>query len=743
MVSSFTHPIILGLLWATILISIATSMSTAEQSPLESEAKAVLESGWWNGYSNDTSQRCKWPGISCNFAGIITEIDLSDRGLGGNIPPGIGDLSALEYLDLSNCDLSGELPTSLGNLSLLHFLGLSRNYIHGPIPSALGQLTNLRTLSLAGNQINGSIPSALGQLTNLQILNLAYNQLEGSIPSALGQLTNLQYLYLYDNQLEGSIPQEIEKLKNLRVLAITNNSFIGHDIPLLLCHLTKLEHINLGLNQFTGSIPSCLCNLEALFSLYLSQNRLIGSIPSYIGNLEALISLDLSQNRLNGSIPSQIAMLHRLSELNLTFNQLSGYVPNLYATKLLIVDNSNDCYKIYPDPFEGNKALSPCMNSLVTNNATNNKSPPYIKICLPIAIFYTFSILGCLFFSRVKANNKPAGGRPTKNGDICSIWNYDGKIAYEDIIAATEDFDFRYCIGVGGYGSVYRAQLPCGKVVALKKLHRLEAENPAFDKSFRNEIKFLTEIRHRNIVKLHGFCLHRRSMFLIYEYMEKGSLFYNLRDEVEAVEMDWTKRIEIIKGMAHVLSYLHHDCTPPIVHRDISSNNVLLNSSFQAFVADFGTARMLDLDSSNHTILVGTRGYIAPELAYTMVVTEKCDVYSFGVVALETLMGKHPEEVLSWLPSPSSLVNTKLIDVLDNCLPLPTSQLVAQNLVHVATLIFACLNQRPKLRPTMKEVCKEFLSRQTSLNVPLRMISLFQLVKHEMHIGESSDTCNV
>ncbi|XP_039029716.1 MDIS1-interacting receptor like kinase 2-like [Hibiscus syriacus] len=130
------------------------------------------------------------------------------------------------------------------------------------------------------------------------------------------------------------------------------------------------------------------------------------------------------------------------------------------------------------------------------------------------------------------------GGRTTGKNGTFFIWKYDEKIVYEDIIAAKEDFDFRYYIRVGRYGGVYRAQLPCGKVVALKKLHRLEAENPALDKKFRNEIKFLTQIRHRHIVKLHGFCLHRRSMFLIYEYMEKGSLFCNLRDEVEAVEID-------------------------------------------------------------------------------------------------------------------------------------------------------------------------------------------------------------
>ncbi|MBA0785004.1 hypothetical protein Gotri_025414, partial [Gossypium trilobum] len=144
--------------------------------------------------------------------------------------------------------------------------------------------------------------------------------------------------------------------------------------------------------------------------------------------------------------------------------------------------------------------------------------------------------------------------------------NYDGKIAYEDIVAATEDFDFQYCIEVGGYGSVFSENLPCGKVVALKKLHRLEVENPTFD---------------------------------------KRSLFCNLRDEVEAVEMDWKKRVKIIKGVAHALSYLHYNCCPSTVHQDISSNNVLLNSSFEAFVADIGTAKMLDLDSSSQSIIVG------------------------------------------------------------------------------------------------------------------------------------------
>ncbi|XP_017614116.1 probable leucine-rich repeat receptor-like protein kinase At1g35710 [Gossypium arboreum] len=872
MASSSTFSIILGILQATIfLISIARTVTIADPSPLASEAIAMVESGWWSNYSNNASERCEWPGISCNTAGSIIQInlsyaflvevgdrfgklnfssfpnlvllDLSHRQLGGNIPHQIGNLSALKHLDLSNCGLSGKLPPSLGNLTQLEYLDISYNYningsippqlgnlvnlvslnlswtslsgnippflglltnlrhllldrnqfndgnntipqnlwnlrgletlslghcgIVGPIPSALGQLLNLKSLILWGNKINGSIPPEVGFLSNLTYFDVYDNRLVGSIPFSLYQLTNLEILYLGNNQLEGSIPQNIEKLMNIKFLSITNNSITGH-IPLALCRLTKLEYIYLDENQISGSIPSCLGklfnlrtldldsnlleglipeeigNLANLTSLSLSQNKLSGSIPSCIGNLSNLYTLELDSNLLIGSIPEEIGKLFHLSNLNLSFNQLSGSVPILSATKLRIIDAGNNCNKISPDPFEGNSRLSPYMcTSPVTNKANSSTIPYHMKIFLPIAIFSTFSILGYFLFSRFKLKNNRVGVQPTKNGDLCSIWNYDGKIAYEDIVAATEDFDFRFCIGVGGYGSVYRAQLPCGKVVALKKLHRLEAENPTFDKSFRNEIKFLTEIRHRSIVKLHGFCLHRRSMFLIYEYMEKGSLFCNLRDEVEAVEMDWKKRVEIIKGIAHALSYLHYDCSPPIVHRDISSNNVLLNSSFEAFVADFGTAKMLDLESSNQTIIVGTCGYVAPELAYTLVVTEKCDVYSFGVVALETLMGKHPEEVLSWLSSPISLVNRRLVDMLDNRLPLPRSQLVAQNLVRIATLAFACLNPQPKSRPTMKEVCEEFLCGQTSLGVPLRMISLLQLVNCEMHIRGKTETCNV
>ncbi|KAK7850695.1 mdis1-interacting receptor like kinase 2 [Quercus suber] len=146
-------------------------------------------------------------------------------------------------------------------------------------------------------------------------------------------------------------------------------------------------------------------------------------------------------------------------------------------------------------------------------------------------------------------------------------------------------------------------------MVVFTKQRYLE---PAFDKSFRNEAKVLSEVRHHNIVKLYGYCLHNQCMFLVYEYMEKGSLFYAISNDVKAKELDWKKRVNIIKGIANALSYLHHDCIPTIIHRDLTTSNILLNSELEGFVVDFGIARPLNLDSSNLTTLVGTYGYIAP-----------------------------------------------------------------------------------------------------------------------------------
>ncbi|KAL2958883.1 hypothetical protein AAZX31_18G234700 [Glycine max] len=756
-----------------------------------SEANAILNSGWWNLSQLDSHNICSWNDIDCNVAGSITGIrcpfdtpgirlatlnlsvfknlewldlshdkfqdnkfqgpipgellflknltwlDLSYNSLDGEIPPALTNLTQLESLDLSNNKFQGPIPGELF-LKNLTWLDLSYNSLDGEIPPALANLTQLKRLDLSHNKFQGPILDKLLFLKSLTWLDLSYNSLDGEIPFALTNLTQLESLDLSNNKFQGPIAGELLFLKNLTWLNLSYNSLDG-EIPPARANLNQLERLDLSHNKFQGPIPSELF-LKNLTWLDLSYNSLDGEIPPALANLTQLECLILSYNKFQGPIPCELLFLKNLTWLDLSYNLLDSEIPpevqnvnvnlsfnNLKGpipyglSEIQVIGNKDVCShdSYYIDKYQFKRC-----------SAQDNK----VRLNLPILIFLImlFLLFVCLRHNRIATKNKHANTTAaTKNGDLFCIWNYDGSIAYEDIITATEDFDMRYCIGTGAYGSVYRAQLPSGKIVAVKKLHGFEAEVAAFDESFRNEVKVLSEIKHRHIVKLHGFCLHRRIMFLIYEYMERGSLFSVLFDDVEAMELDWKKRVNIVKGTAHALSYLHHDFTPPIVHRDISASNVLLNSDWEPRVSDFGTARFLSFDSSYRTIVAGTIGYIAPELAYSMVVSERCDVYSFGVVALETLVGSHPKEILSSLQSASTENGITLCEILDQRLPQPTMS-VLMEIVSVAIVAFACLNANPCSRPTMKSVSQCFLTQLTPLDIPLREISLQQLMSQEL-----------
>ncbi|KAM4094978.1 hypothetical protein ACB094_06G235100 [Castanea mollissima] len=315
------------------------------------------------------------------------------------------------------------------------------------------------------------------------------------------------------------------------------------------------------------------------------------------------------------------------------------------------------------------------------------------------------------------------------------LWSYDGKMVYESIIEATEGFDSKHCVGVGGCGSVYKVELQTGQIVAVKKFHSIQEDNwIANAKAFENEIHALLEIRHRNVVKLYGFCSHPQHSFLVYEFLEGGSLKEILSNKKEVVNFEWVKRVNVVKGMVDALSYMHHDCSPPIVHRDISSKNIMLDLEYEAHISDFGTAKFLNPDSLNRTSFAGTFGYTAPELAYTMEVNEKCDVYSFGVVTLEVIMGKHPGDLISLLLSSSSSSATTstahgilLKDMLDQRLEPPRNQ-VARMVVSVAKLAFACVETNPKSRPTMQQISRELSIERSPLLEMFGKITLGQLL---------------
>ncbi|XP_058188126.1 probable leucine-rich repeat receptor-like protein kinase At1g35710 isoform X2 [Rhododendron vialii] len=598
--------------------------------------------------------------IPTGITTFLRNLDLSYNQLNGSIPSDLLYQPNLQKVDLSYNLLVGSVPENIS--SSLVRLRLGNNRLNGTIPSSsFGSLQNLTYLELDNNSLGGPIPPELCFCKSLALLNLAKNQLTGLLPVELGNLTKLEELKLEANNLVGEIPSEITQLQLLRKLNISWNSLNG-SIPSSVSKLQNLNHLDLRKNNLSGSIPESVGNLNSLIELQLGSNELGGRIPSMPLSLQ--IALNLSSNLLEGVIPETLSGLKRLEVLDLSNNRLTGIIPQFLVGmcpttgSLTTLVLSNNLLSGSIPSFPPVVSVDTDLHYVAVDNVTKKtdlvdptKPSPTQKTkktlsALLVAVIAAGSTLVIsieafvvLWIYKKAAQNQSPNDvhksnirelfscfcgsktqkilgevRATNHGDIFRIWNYDGGIAYEDMIKSTNDFDIRYCIGTGGYGSVYRAQLPSGKVAALKKLHRFEGEDPIFDQCFRNEVQILTNVRHKSIVKLYGFCLHNKCMFLVYEYMEKGSLFCALRFDVEAFEIGWIRRVKIVEAMAHALSYLHHDCTPPIVHRDISSNNILMNSQLEAFVADFGTARLLNPNSSNQIIFAGTYGYIAPAL---------------------------------------------------------------------------------------------------------------------------------
>ncbi|XP_030552100.1 receptor-like serine/threonine-protein kinase At1g78530 [Rhodamnia argentea] len=263
-------------------------------------------------------------------------------------------------------------------------------------------------------------------------------------------------------------------------------------------------------------------------------------------------------------------------------------------------------------------------------------------------------------------------------------------------------------IGSGGYGTVYRLTINNSMAFAVKRLNKGSSER---ERGFERELQAMGDIKHRNIVKLHGYYTAPRYNLLIYELMPNGSLDEVLHGRsMNKMTLDWPMRYKIAVGAARGISYLHHDCIPHIIHRDIKSSNILLDQNMNARVSDFGLATLMEPDKTHvSTFVAGTFGYLAPEYFDTGKATAKGDVYSFGVVLLELLTGKKPTDeafveegtkLVTWV---KSVVNEKREEyVLDSGL----EDCPVDEINNAFSIALMCLEPEPAKRPTMAEVVK-------------------------------------
>ncbi|XP_048546618.1 MDIS1-interacting receptor like kinase 2-like [Triticum urartu] len=679
----------------------------------------------------------------------LTKLQLNENQLSGSVPQEIGNLTNLVLLAIAFNNLSGAFPSGLCAGGRLQYLSATNNKLVGPLPSSLlsctslvrvrlernnlegditrmgahpnldyidissnrlfgklshrwGESHKLTMLRASNNNITGVIPSSLGKLSQLRKLDVSLNKLEGQIPPEIGNITTLYNLSLYGNLLQGKVPQEIGSLNNLEYLDLSSNNLTGQ-LPRSIGNCLKLHFLKLSHNHLNGTIPielGILVNLQDL--LDLSDNSIDGAIPSVLGGLHMLQALNVSHNALSGNIQPSFQSMTSLLSMDVSYNKLEGPVPHTRLFEEAPVrwfwHNKELCGVV--------KGLTPC--DLPRSSGHGKKSGAILLAIIPVVLSFGF-ITALATWQCRKKKPKAEIANVVQQTKMFAIWNFDGEDVYRKIVDATNNFSDTHCIGSGGSGYVYKAQLSTGELFAVKKIHMVDD-----DDQFNREIHALMHIRHRNIVKLFGYCSATQGRFLVYEYLDRGSLSAYLKHKETALELDWTRRLNIARDVALALAYMHHDCFAPIVHRDITSNNILLDLEFKAHISDFGLAKVLDVDASNCTSLAGTKGYLAPELAYTTRVTEKCDVYSFRVLVLELFMGHHPADLLSSMDNPNKTI--LLGNLLDTRLPLPEAE-TASEIFQVVAVAVRCIEPDPSHRPTMQQVIKVFSTAERVLQL--------------------------
>ncbi|CAN1777366.1 Leucine-rich repeat receptor-like serine/threonine-protein kinase BAM1 [Linum perenne] len=693
---------------------------------------------------------------------------LQVNALSGPLTPELANLNSLKSMDLSNNIFQGEIPPSFSQLKNLTLLNLFRNKLHGAIPEFIAELPQLEVLQLWENNFTGSIPQGLGKNGKLTIVDLSSNKLTGTlppdlcsgnrletlitlsnflfgpIPESLGKCESLSRIRMGENFLNGSIPRgllglpeltQVELQDNLLTgefpvtsdsvalslgqISLSNNQLSG-PLPPTIGNFSGVQKLLLDGNQFTGSIPSEVGKLQQLSKMDISHNKLSGPITPSISQCKLLTFVDLSRNELSGEIPTEITGMRILNYLNVSRNNLIGTIPPSISTmqSLTSVDFSyNKLTGLVPGTgqfsyfnytsFVGNPDLcgpylGPCKDGVANGTHQAHAKGPLsasVKLLLVIGLLVCSIAFAVAAIMKARSLKKASDSRAWK---LTAFQRLDFTV--DDVLDCLKEDNI---IGKGGAGIVYKGSMPSGDHVAVKRLPVM-TRGSSHDHGFNAEIQTLGRIRHRHIVRLLGFCSNHETNLLVYEYMPNGSLGEVIHGK-KGGHLLWTTRYRIAVEAAKGLCYLHHDCSPLIVHRDVKSNNILLDSSFEAHVADFGLAKFLQDSGTSECMsaIAGSYGYIAPEYAYTLKVDEKSDVYSFGVVLLELITGRKPVgefgdgvDIVQWVRQLTDSNKEAVLKVLD-----PRLSTVPMNeVMHMFYVAMLCVEEQAVERPTMREV---------------------------------------
>ncbi|KAI9123852.1 hypothetical protein K1719_005152 [Acacia pycnantha] len=679
-------------------------------------------------------------------------LDLRSCSITGAIPSTLGNLTGLTTLYLSDNNLTGTIPDSLSQLSAISVLDLSRNFLSGSLPTSFVFLGNLSFLDISSNYLSGSIPQGVGSLSKLQYLNLSNNGLTSSIPAQLGDLSNLVDLDLSDNSLYGLVPPDLMGLRSLQRMKLGNNILEG-PLPENSFHTTsRLQFIELRQNNFTGALPDELWYLPRLSFVDVSSNYFTGVLPSSssTANANATVKGNISHNLFYGSLNP---LLKRFSFIDLSSNYFEGKVLDFAVNASLVgnclQDVSNQRTTEECDSFYSLRGLSfhnfGQANMTRPRAAENSGKKNRRKIILAgilggvgliaVLVFLPALLLLCTY-KRSKSNDAGTGvgaalasGSPAPADALIELSKGGHSFSYHQLLKATGDFSDANLMKHGHTGDLFSGVLESGISVVIKRidLHSTKNEN-----SYISELDLFSKVSHTRLVPLLGHCLENdNAKFLVYKHMPNGDLLNCLHNRQTIYEdgtlqsLDWITRLKVSIGTAESLCYLHHECNPPFVHRDIQASSILLDDKYKVRLGSLSEActqkgdthqrrisRLLRLPQSSDQ---GSSGSSQAVCAY--------DVYCFGKVLLEMITGKlgigasGDAEVKEWLEQTLPYVSIYDKDLVTKIAD--PSMVVDEDFLEevwaVAIIARSCLNPKPSRRPQMRYVLK-------ALENPLKVI---------------------
>ncbi|XP_047981899.1 receptor-like kinase TMK4 [Salvia hispanica] len=711
--------------------------------------------------------------IPPGFLSGLTSLQFFSINNNSNLPPWtmlstIKDSSSLTTFYASKANMVGEIPDIFGSLPNFANLKLSYNNLTGWMPWSFAK-SGIQTLMLNNQMLGLSGPiDILGEMHSLREVWIHSNQFSGSIPD-LSACTELSDLQLRDNRLTGVIPDSLTKLPKLKNVALQSNVFQGpvpSFPPGIQVNLGKENHFcNPGPGPCSPQVTVLLeiaasmyypmvlaeawegndacqqwqfvtCEKGSVVVINFSKQNFMGGISRSYASLPSLRSLYLNDNKLVGVIPKSLTSLKQLQILDISNNNISGKVPSFSSTVILKTDGNPVIGKVVPVYYPGGRRPPGVELEETDSSAT------WVKVVVILICLIVIAGLACLIYrwfykkqehrrfkkiseghSSISMEQTTGYGKstnvssfnqsPMKSSEINDYNIYDGGnviIPIEALRKATNNFSQNSILGKGGFGIVYKGELPDGTKIAVKRMESSMISDKGLSE-FKAEIEVLTSVRHRNLVSLHGFCNNGSEKLLVYEYMPQGSLCQHLFEwkEMGTPPLTWNQRVNIALDVARGVEYLHSMANQSFIHRDLKPSNILIGDDMRAKVCDFGLVKQApNTNQSFETRLAGTFGYLAPEYAATGKVTVKVDVYAFGVVLMEIITGR--KSLDSSLPDDSSHLVTwfrpflqgrdKIKEAVDPVLHSDLNKETFESLWKVAELAGHCTreaNQRPDM----------------------------------------------